>query len=210
MTDFKHKLILYITIAALLLFIFLQRSCTSDATKQKVTIPEKSGEFKKPGTVLEIKGKKDSIVYKTIRVTTENPVNKILVERLKEALSKKDTVEIIKLYADAIEEREQTRVFDNKDVKLEVYTKTRGEILDMVPKYTIKEREEKVLVKQKETVFGAYLGAGLETTTRLDKFVPNVIFGIQNKRGDILSAHYGVTDQSVGVNYLHRFINIKK
>src|SRR3990172_7160897 len=94
MSEFKHKLILYTAILSLLIIVFVQRSCsaqTPQTTKQKVIVPEKKGEFTTPVAIFHKKEKKDSIVYKTIVVKTENPVNKELVEKLKEALKKKDT-----------------------------------------------------------------------------------------------------------------------
>jgi hypothetical protein len=66
-----------------------------------------------------------------------------------------------------------------------------------------------VEVKQKQTVFAVYVGGGLETTTTLDKLTPKVNIGIQNKKGDILSVHYGI-DKSIGISYNLRIINIKK
>ena len=95
-------------------------------------------------------------------------------------------------------------------LKLEIKTKTRGDILKITPNYTIKEREEVLQVKSKESVFAIYAGLGLETTTTLEKLTPEVNLGMQNKKGDLLLLKYGVTDKSIGVSYIHRFINIKR
>ena len=212
MSEFKHKLILYTAILSLLIIVFVQRSCsaqTPQTTKQKVIVPEKKGEFTTSVAIFHKKEKKDSIVYKTIVVKTENPVNKELVEKLKEALKKKDTTSIIELYGDAIGEREETQVFDNKDINLEIKVRTRGELLELKPKYTIKEREEVVQVKQKETVFAVYVGGGLKTNIELGELSPTVNLGIQNKRGSIIYGQYGL-DKSFQIGYNFRILNIKK
>lgn len=58
-------------------------------------------------------------------------------------------------------------------------------------------------------MFAVYGGIGLGTTTDLNKLVPNITIGFQNKQGDIISGSMG-TDKSIQVGYIHRFINIKK
>lgn len=211
MTDFKHKLILYITIGLLFISLFIQRSCSAQTTvKQKVFVPEKKGEFKNPIAVINTKGKKDSIVWKDKIIKTENPVNKKLAEDFIASQKENDSLKSLKLYLNAIEERDSEYIFDNKDLKLEIKTKTRGEILKITPKYTIKEREEVLQVKSKESVFAVYAGIGLETTTTLERLTPEINLGVQNRKGDLLLLKYGVTDKSIGVSYIHRFINIKK
>lgn len=211
MTDFKHKLILYVTIGLLIVALFIQRSCSAQTTvKQKVVVPEKRGEFKNPIAIINNKGKKDSIVWKDNIIKTENPINKKLAEDFISSQKENDSLKSLKLYLNAIEERESEYIFDNKDLKLEIKTKTRGEILKITPKYTIKEREEVLQVKSKESVFAVYAGLGLETTTTLERLTPEINLGVQNRKGDLLLLKYGVTDKSIGVSYIHRFINIKK
>jgi hypothetical protein len=210
MTDFKHKAILYTTILILLVALFTMKSCSAQSAKgtavQKVIVPEKKGDFSRPVAIIQGKRKKDSVVYKNSVITTENPINK---ELYKKYIETKDSLGRVKIYLDAIEEREQTQIFDNKDVKIEVYTKTRGQLLELKPKYTIKEREEQVQVKQKQSVFAVYTGLAVEASTSLNKLVPKAQLGLQNKRGDVLSLYYS-TDKSVGIGYTFRIINIKR
>lgn len=214
MTEFKHKLILYSTIVFLVVFIFIQRSCTAqtiqNTTKQKVWTKEKKGEFPSVTAIIKESNKKDSIVYRNKVVKTENPFNKKLAEDFIASQKENDSLKALKLYLNAIEEKEKTYTFDNKDVTIEVYTKTRGDILKITPKYTLKSVEHEVEVLQKETVFAAFAGVGLETTTTLERLTPEVSVGFQNKKGTVLLFKYGITDKSVGVSYIHRFINIKK
>ena len=209
--EFKHKLFLYITIAVLLAVVFVQRGCSGKSLETvKVKVPEKTGTIQKPAAVIDHKTKKDTVRFAGKTIYTENPVNEKLTQELIKALAEKDSLKVVNLYLSAIQEREQTRVFNNKDVTVDVWTKTRGELLDMKIDYKIKEQEIKTQVPVKSTVLALYAGAGLETTTTLDKLVPKVSLGIQNKKGDILSVNYGITDKSIGVGYAMRVFNIKK
>ena len=210
MADFKHKLILYITIVLLIVALFIQRSCSAQTTvKQKVIIPEKKGEFKNTIAIINNKGKRDSIIWKDKIIKTESPINKKLAEDFITSQKENDSLKSLKLYLNAIEERESEYVFDNKDLKLEIRTKTRGEILKITPKYTIKEREEVLQVKSKESVFAVYTGAALGYTSDMNKIIPKVLIGVQNRKGDIISFEAG-TDKSIQIGYSLRIINIKK
>jgi len=209
--EFKHKLILYITIAVLLAVVFVQRGCTRKGLEVvKVKIPEKTGTIQKHTAIIDHTTKKDTVRFAGKDIYTENPVNKQMAEGLIKALKDKDSLRIVNLYLNAIQEREQTRVFSNKDLSVDVWVKTRGEILDMKVDWKIKEQEIKVQIPVKTTVLALYAGTGLETTTRLDKLVPKISLGVQNKKGDILTVSYGITDQSVGVGYVMRIFNIKR
>jgi hypothetical protein len=211
MTDFKYKLTLHLIILGLLVFIFIgSQKKAENTTKQKVVVPERKGEFKSPSAIINIKGKKDSIIWKDKIVRTENPINKKLAEDFIASQKENDSLKILKLYLDAIEEVDGTYVFNDNYLKLEVATKTRGKILKITPKYTIKEREEILQVKQKETVFALYAGAGLNTTTTVEKLTPEVNLGFQNRKGSILTFKYGITDKSIGIGYSLRIINYKK
>lgn len=68
-----------------------------------------------------------------------------MAQELIEALKYKDSVKILKLYLSAIEEKDGTYVFDDKNLNLEVATRTRGTLLSIKPKYTIKEKQLKSL-----------------------------------------------------------------
>lgn len=208
----ENKIRVGLTIIALIVIFFLQRGCKPDDKPviQKVVVPEQKGTFKEPTVIITHTGKKDSIVYRKGKtIYTENPFNEKLSEEFLKAQKENDSLKALTLYLNSIQEREETYIFDNKDAKIEVYIKTRGEILKITPTYTIKEREVEVAVKQKESKFALYAGASIESTTDLNKLVPKAIIGIQNAKGDILSAGIG-TDKSFQVGYSFRLINIKK
>jgi hypothetical protein len=142
-------------------------------------------------------------------VRTENPFNKKLAEDFIKSQKDNDSLKALNLYLKAIQEVDGTYVFDNKDVKLEITTKTRGEILKITPKYTIKEREETVIVKNKETVFALYAGGGVSDNLQFNNFAAEVHLGIQNKSGDIITAGYD-TQQNISIKYSTQLFKIKK
>lgn len=213
MKEYGHRIVLYLTIMGLLSVIFMQRSCASQIKQynasQQVVIPEKKGEIDKPVAIIHEKSKKDVVEYKGKTIITENPVNKKLVEDYIKAQKENDSLKALNLYLNAIGEKNETRVFDNKDLNLKVITKTRGEILEMKVDYTRKPFNEIVPVVQKETKFALYAGASLDYTSEINKLTPKAIIGLQNRKGDILSVGVG-TDKSIQLGYSFRLINIKR
>lgn len=212
MTDFKTKLYVAITIVGLIVIFLFQRGCSTQPTQTKVkhtvTTPEKRGEFK-TAEIIKSKGVKDSIIYRDKIIKTENPFNKKLAKDFIASQKENDSLKAIKLYLDAIQEKDGTYVFDNTDIKLNIKVRTRGEVLKIVPSYVIKESKQKVEVENKETVFATYVGGGVISSTKLDRLTPTVNLGLQNKKGDILYVQYGL-DKSIGIGYNFRIINIKK
>jgi hypothetical protein len=211
MLDLKNKIGFAVALIGLICIFFIQRSCSAQTSteKQKVVIPEKKGEFKDPVAILHPKSKKDSIIWKDKIVRTENPFNKKLAEDFIKSQKDNDSLKALNLYLKAIQEVDGTYVFDNKDVKLEITTKTRGEILKITPKYTIKEREETVVVKNKETVFALYAGGGVSDNLQFNNFAAEVHLGIQNKSGDIITAGYD-TQKNISIKYSTQLFKIKK
>lgn len=213
MKDLSHNIILYITIIFLVGVIFLQRSCAPQIAKynakQEILIPKKEGKFLKSTLVVKEKPKKDSIVWRDKVIKTENSINKKLANDYIQAQKENDSLKALKLYLGAIEEHEEKYTFDDKNLKLEVSTKTRGKILSILPKYEIKEKKEIVDVIQKETKFALYTGVSLEYITDINRLTPKISLGIQNKKGDILSIESGL-DKSIQVGYSVRLINLKK
>lgn len=214
MKEISHKIVLYITIVFLIATVLIQRSCATQIekynSKQEVVIPKKEGSFSKPTTIIKRSVvKKDSIIWKDKVIKTENPINKKLAEGYIKAQQERDSLKTLNLYLKSIEEKEETYIFNNKDINLEVDTKTRGSVLSIKPRYEIKEREQVVPVKQKETKFALYTGASLEYVTSLEKLTPKASVGIQNSKGSILSVEMGL-DKSVQIGYSVRLINIKR
>lgn len=182
------KNVLYVIGAFFVIYLFtLVKQCSEPKQTTPVTIetPAKSGSFEKPTEVIPGVAKKDSIVYKNGKtIYTENPINKQLAD---DYLKATDSIKRLKLYLDAIQEKEGTYVYDNKDLKLEIYAKTRGELLEIKPKYTIKPTEVKVDVPVKQTVFAMYGGLELINNANLNNLGVKAEVGIQNRKGTIFT-----------------------
>lgn len=208
-----NKFIYFGIIVFLVFVIFAQRSCVPHdkpvTTKQKVVIPKKVGSFKKPTSIIQVAPKKDSVHWHNEYIKVENPVNKKLADEFIKAQKENDSLKALNLYLNSIGEHNDIYTFENQYAKYSVNAKVRGKILDMTSDYELKETTQKVDVIQKETKFALYSGGGLEYSRELNKLVPKVTVGFQNKLGDVFYLEGG-TDNSVQVGYLHRFINIKK
>jgi hypothetical protein len=182
------KNVIYVVAIIFIVYLFtLIKQCSEPkvTVDQEVTIPEKVGDFTDVPKVTEGKSKKDSIVYmKGKTIYTENPINKKLAD---DYLQAKDSIQKLKLYLDAIQEKEETYTFDNKDLKLEVSTKTRGQILDLKPKYTIKEKQVTIAVPQKQTVLAMYGGLEIANNAILNNMTFKIDVGIQNRKGTIFT-----------------------
>ncbi len=204
---------LYIIIGLLIVVLFIQRSCNSQyggIEKQKVIVPEVKGEFIKPVAIIREKTKKDSIVFiKGTTIHTENPFNKRMAELYLQAQRENDSLKQFKMYVDAIQEIEETQVFDDEVVKLDITVKTRGELLSLKPKYTVKERKVEVNVKQKEQVFALYGGVGVSDNKQFNNLNIQVELGFQLRSGDILSATAD-SRQNFGIKYTKQIFKIKR
>ena len=211
MTKISQFRISLIVVSITVIF-FIQRGCSKKdepVKKIEAVIPKVEGKFDKPTKVIEGKSKKDSVIWKDKIIRTENPVNKKMAQELMEALKYKDSVKILKLYLSAIEEKDGTYVFDDKNLNLEVVTRTRGTLLSIKPKYTIKEKTVEVPVKQKKQVFAMYAGVGISDNLQFNNFAAEVEIGLQNKAGDIISAGND-TQKNISLKYSKQLFKIKK
>lgn len=216
----SEKILAIIGLAVGIFLIISIKQCNNPTDSEVVNfiVPEKKGYFNIPPIYTPKENQKDSVIYKyrTVKnndtvyvdsiIYTENPVNKQLA---KQYSSTKDSLQKYKLYLKAIEEREGTSVFDNEDLKLEVYTKTRGELLDIKPTYTIKERTVTATVPTKQNVFAMYVGGEVVSTDKLDKVGIKADIGLQNRSGNMLTI--GIDNNKnyyLGAKF--RLFNIKK
>lgn len=203
-----------IAIVTVLILSFLLGYCNRQEPKTEIkevviTVPEKTGEFNSPDIFIP-KGDniKTIIKYKDTIISLPQ-INQELVEKY---LTIKEERDRLLMYADAVKINSYENVFDNKDVKLTIKSKTEGKLLELIPEYVIKPQEVKVPIevpKPKERVFSMNLGAGLNTTTKLEKLEPTVNLDLVNKKGNILSASLG-TQGTVSVSYKVNILNIRK
>jgi hypothetical protein len=204
------KNVLYVIGIFFIIYLFtLVKQCseTKETVPVKIETPAKRGSFEKPTEVIQGITKKDSIVYKKgSTIYTENPINKQLAE---DYLKSTDSIKRLKLYLDAIQEKDGTYIYDNKDLRLEIYTKTRGELLEIKPNYTIKPSEVKVDVPVPQTILAMYGGLELGNNSSLSNLSIKADVGIQNKKGTIFSVGAD-TRGNYFVGAKVKFLDIKK
>jgi hypothetical protein len=196
-----------IIIGILLTVIFSMNKCSNNipsTKKQKVIVPEAIDSIKKPTVIYNYPSKKDSIVYKKGKtIYTENPIDKKMAEELIQAIKDQDSLKVLRLYLSSIGEREQTRIFNDKNTTIEVYTKVQGQVLDQrISKYIYKEKEVVADVEIKESKFAIYGGSNLQYTSEM-KIVPSVQLGVQIGKRLIITGGYGL-DQSYQAGFLYK------
>jgi hypothetical protein len=191
----RDKILPYLIIVALLVVIFTHRSCgdqkvvTRDIVKfdtiyKPVELPQK--------VVTRYVNKKGEIVYLPGKVDT------VLVKEFENS-DKKDS-----LYADAIRIRQYRQDFNDSIADVSIFAETQGELLKLAPTVKLKAK-----LPEKKTVFALYGGVDVFNSTSLDNFGVRAQLGVQNKRGDIISAGYD-TNNNVYVGYTVRILNIRR
>lgn len=193
-----EKYIPWIIVAVLSVLLY---TCSGEKSKPEtvyIKIPEKIVEVKTETKIEYKKSKPQIIEIAGKEIKTENPVNLELVENYNK---QKDSIERLKLYLSAIQEKEQVRTFDKDGVVVDVTTKTRGDILNQSIVYKIKEH--KIETQKKEDNFGFLLSSGLmqNQTTKNINFEAGA--GIRIKKVGILLK--GNTNREVGINLIKEF-----
>jgi hypothetical protein len=183
-----------------IIVIYLQRSCNSSLEKKvietKITIPKKVGEiikYKEKKVYL----RKDSIIYtKGEVIYTDNQIDKKLAEEYKKT---KDSLTKFKMYIDAIQIKEQSTTFDNKDLVIKVKSKVRGNLENIaIEGYEIKKstQEIEIPIKVKPSI---YTGLGVTNSKEFDNLTIQAEIGLQIKK-DIISITAD-TKQNFGIKY---------
>lgn len=196
------------------------KGCSSDSKNketQTITIPAVSGKFqsKKPESKpLEIIQKSIGEVKKDGTVFVQNPLNERLAKENKQLKSefaalKSDSSRQI-AYERAIELNSFSTKFEDDNLLLNINGTVRGEVQEITPSYTIKERKTEVVTKQ--TVFRFLIGASVGVNKELNQGVYKLDINFQNKKGDMISAEYlRVNNQDFGMIGVKKSIfNIKR
>jgi len=197
MMNYK-KLILPFIILILLVIIFLQRSCNNNIVYKTKLVKQFDTIYKPvelPSKIItKYKNTKGDIVYLPGKVDT------IEIKVFEKA---KDTTKT-KMFADAIKIRQYKNDFNDSIADVSIFTETKGELLKIAPKITIKAR-----LPEKKTVFALYTGGGLYLNNNFDLgYKLDVKF--QNKKGDLFGGSYDPINKVVFIDYNIRLINIKK
>lgn len=196
------------------------RGCSSNKDLPKTTkviVPAVSGTFessKPESKPLEIKQtpiaevKKDGLVY------VENPLNKKLLaenEKLKREFSelKNDTLKQ-QVYNKAIGLNSFSSRYEDKYMVLVINGIVRGEVQEITPSYTLKERDADAIVKQ--TYLRVLAGGSIGFNRDFNQFIYKLDVGFQNRKGDIISGEYlRVNNQDYGmVGFKKSILNLKR
>lgn len=199
----------------ILLFVFLWfRGCsaTTPATQTaKVIVPEVKAKFEAKKPVHE------PVVIKAnspqLKISTEpNPLVQKLVkenERLVQDFAKaNDSIKQLS-FNKAIQLNKFSTKFEDENVVLNINGVVQGEVKEITPNYTIKERKMEVPVKSKETVFRLLGGLELGNNIQLDAFKVKANLMFQNRKGNIITGSFD-TNQTVWVGYNISIFDIKK
>ena len=188
----------------ILLFVFLWfRGCSGSAPSTqiaKVIVPEVKGTFEAKKPVHEpvlIKAKKGKITF------IKNPIDKKLIaenEKLKSAFAKaNDSIKQLS-FNKAIQLNKFSTKFEDENLLLNINGVVQGEVKEITPNYTIKEKKIEIPVKVKETVFRILGGLEVGNTAQLDAFKLRANLMFQNRKGNIISGSFD-TDQTIWVGY---------
>lgn len=200
MIETIKKIIPYIIIFFLLFVFFIDR-CSSN----KSNIIYKTKLVKQFDTIYKPIELPSKIItkYKTIKGDTIFIKGKVDTVEVKVFEKAEDSTKI-KMFANATKIRQYKNEFNDSIADVSIFTETKGELLKIAPKITIKAR-----LPEKKTVFALYGGGGLYLYN-LEKPSYKLNLRFQNKRGDLFSGSYDPLTKSGFVDYDLRFINIKK
>lgn len=199
----KYIHILHIVLVLLITTIIIM--CTNYYNKpDTIVIPEEKGILidSIPREVL-----RDSIFVYQLRDTIikyNRPLDTVYIEKFIKAPDDKK----VEKYIEAIAERTYNNVVEDSLLRIDYTANTQGRLLDIKFDYTIKPVTISV-PKTKESVFSAYAGVGLKTTSSLESLTPTLQLGIQDKNGNMFVGSVS-SDKTIQAGYMFRIINIKK
>lgn len=213
---FLKESIKYLGWVLLFTVLWFKGCSASDQKPQlvKVTVPEVKAIFESKKPVhkpILIKAnlpqlKKGETLYK------ENPINPKLLannEKLKLDYAKaNDSIKQLS-FNKAIQLNKFSTKFEDENVVLNIDGVVQGEVQEITPSYTIKERKVEVPVKPKETVFRLLGGLELGNNSQLDGFAAKGNLMLQNRKGNIISASFD-TNQTIWIGYNFSIFNIKR
>lgn len=187
----------------------------SDKTT-KVKIQAESGTFepKKPQSKpIEVKGNLKNEIKTNGTAYVVNPLDKVLLaenERLKSDYSKMSDSLKSKAYDKAIELNTFSSKYEDKFMVLDINGIVRGEVQEMTPSYTLKEREADAVVKQ--TYLRVLGGGSIGFNRDFNQFIYKLDIDFQNRKGDMISGEYlRVNNQDYGmIGFKKSLLNFKR
>ena len=181
-------------------------------TSVKVTVPEVKRKFDTkvpnhtPAKWPEKDQNKPIIKWNEKEIKVENPINIKLAEQYVMA---KDSIERLNLYLKSIRLNQFSKSFEDDNIKIDINGIVQGEVKEVTPNYTIKERKLEVPVQAKETTFRVLAGIEVGNNTALNDFKAKANLMFQNRKGNVLTASFD-TNQTIWVGYNFSILNIKR
>lgn len=169
-----------------------------------IVIPSKESEFEwltpeaKKGIEYIYSDEKDTILL-------ENPINKELEAKYKEALRKNDSMALKLLYLNAIQTRTYNKTFEDKNITINATAHTTGTLDSLRIHY--KTKEDTIRLKQK--VFALKAGPSIGTNVENLSLKPGFTLGLENKKGDLITIDVN-TSKDVKIGYLFNIFEYKK
>lgn len=201
----------------ILLFVFLWfRGCNRSEIPNgsvKVIVPEAKAKFEAKKPVYEPVSSKIEHTEKGEKVFIENPIDEKLIaenEKLKQDFAKEtDSLKKVIAYNKAIQLNKFSTKFEDDNLLLNIEGVVQGEVKEITPNYTIKEKKIEVPVKVKETVFRLLGGMEVGNTKQLDAFKLKANLMFQNRKGNIISGSFD-TNQTIWVGYNVSIFDVKR
>lgn len=196
---FNIKTIPYLLLFLTISYIFLQRSCDNKSIIYKTKLVKQFDTIYKPvelpsKIITKYKNIKGNIVYLPGKVDT------VEIKTFEKA---PDTVKTT-MFTDATKIRQYKNDFNDSIADVSIFTETKGELLKIAPKITVKAR-----LPEKKTIFALYTGGGLYLNNNFDLgYKLDIKF--QNKKGDLFGGSYDPINKVIFAEYNIRLINIKK
>jgi hypothetical protein len=168
-----------------------------------VKVPEVRGSFEPQ--IPKVINSRDTLYLK-------NPINSMLItenEKLKIAFAAaNDSIKKL-LFAKAVKLNAFSSKFEDENIKINVNGIVQGEVKEITPNYTIKEKKVDVQINPKETVFRILAGAEIADKITLNSFIAKANLLFQNRKGNTLSLGYD-TDKRIWLGYNFSILNLKK
>lgn len=203
------KSIPYLVILVLCFLLFF-KDCSTKSKPITVTIPEVKGKFEprpivhKP--IIIEKKSFGQILSKNDKSLKVNPIYIQQTDSLLKAYKTENDSLKTALYKKAIQLNNFNSSFEDEYLKLSINGIVRGEIKELIPNYTIKEKQ--VEIKPKEVKFRVLAGFEAGNTLLFDKPLFKANLGFQNAKGTILTVSYD-TEQRFFVGYNFTVFNVK-
>lgn len=181
----------------------------------KVNVPEVKGVFEAivPDNVpitLENGNIEKSVAKQSL--STENPINAKLLaenEQLKADFTKaNDSIKKLQ-FSNAIVINDFSSVFEDSILKININGKVRGEVKQVTPTYTIKQKTVETQIIPKETVFRLLGGLEIGNNKNLSNPLFKANLGVQNRKGNVISVSYD-NNKNFYLGYQFSIFNIKR